>query len=194
MNDRRIQTAQKALEEVKMKAARGKFLSSGRVDDPNDVSTVLQQILVFGNSPLIRWQIERAKVVPVRSLNEAVSTAADRRRATRSTYPQDCYRNAIKVSKKLGAVYCEGWVSGSGLAFIRHAWNCLDGTYFDVTAEQFLKWTPDSTIYVMTLAVPAEEGQALWKQRNGCECYGGEMLSGVYWRNYVENSTEVTRS
>ena len=70
----------------------------------------------------------------------------------------------------------------------------LDGTYFDVTAEQFLNWTPDLTIYVMTLAISAEEAQALWKQRSGCECYGGEMLSGVYWRNYVENSTEVTRS
>jgi hypothetical protein len=191
MDNDYIRAAQKALEKVKRKAAQGKFLSSWRVEDPNDLSAVLQQILVFGKSPVIRWQIEQARIVPVRPLKEALPIAADRRRGTRNTYLKECYINAIKVSKKLGARYCEGWVSDSGMPLIRHAWNCLGDTDFDVTAEQFLNWTLDSSIYVMTLALSAEEALSLWKQRNGHDCYGGEILSGVYWRKHVENSAEV---
>ncbi|MGO9570540.1 MAG: hypothetical protein ACLP5H_23665 [Desulfomonilaceae bacterium] len=194
MDNDYIKAAQKALEEVKQKAAQGKFLSSYRVEDLNDVSSLFQEFLMFGKDPVVRWQIEQARIVPVSPLKEALPLAADHRRATRSTCPQDCYRNAIKVSKKLGAMYCEGWARGSGLPFIRHAWNCIDETHFDVTAEQFLNWTLDSSIYVMSLALPAEEALALWKQRRSYEPYGGEILSGIYWRNYVENSTEVTKS
>ena len=69
----------------------------------------------------------------------------------------------------------------------------MNESHFDVTAEQFLNWTPDLTIYVMTLAISAEEAQALWKQRRDFDFSDGEVLSSIYWRNHVKNSTEVTR-
>jgi hypothetical protein len=184
MNNDSLNKAQKALEAVKQKVAQGQFLSSYRVEDPNDISAVFQHFLMLGQSPVERWQIEQAKVVPVRSLKEVVLSAADRRRAIRNSYPQDCYRNAIKVSKKLGAMYCEGWVNHSGMPLIRHAWNCVNESHFDVTAEQFLNWKPDLTIYVMALAISAEEAQALWKQRNCFDFSGGEVLSSIYWRKH----------
>lgn len=194
MDNDYIKSAQKALEEIKRNVAQGKFISSFTIGDHDDNFAVFQRFLIIGDSPVVRWQIEHARIVPVISLKEAVHSAADRRRAIRNTYQKDCYRNAIKVSKKLGAMYCEGWVSQSGMPLIRHAWNGLDESYFDVTAEQFLNWTPDLTIYVMTLAISAEEAQALWKQRSGFDFSDGEVLSSIYWRNYVKNSTEVPRS
>ena len=109
MDEDYIKSAQKALEEIKRKAAQGKFISSFRVGDHDDNFAVFQHFLIIGDSPVVRWQIEQAQVVQAISLKEAVHSAADRRRAIRNTYPKDCYRNAIKVSKKLGAMYCEGW-------------------------------------------------------------------------------------
>jgi len=184
MNNDSLNKAQKALEEVKQRVAQGNFISSYRVGDHDDNFAVFQRFLIIGDSPVVRWQIEHAQVVQAISLKEAVHSAADRRRAIRNAYPKDCYRNAIKVSKKLGAMYCEGWVSQSGMPLIRHAWNGLGESYFDVTAEQFLNWTPDLTIYVMTLAISAEEAQALWKQRSGFDFSGGEVLSSIYWRKH----------
>lgn len=53
-------------------------------------------------------------------------------------HPNQCHDNAYWVSAKLwerGCMYCEGYLNGT----LAHSFNCIDGQYFDVTAEKFFE-------------------------------------------------------
>ncbi|SDF95572.1 hypothetical protein SAMN05421827_102240 [Pedobacter terrae] len=61
-----------------------------------------------------------------------------------------CMENAIICGKVWNAEFVEGILKttlkdGTGV-FVAHAWNCLNGTYFDVTRDFFLcKIDPENT-------------------------------------------------
>jgi len=51
-------------------------------------------------------------------------------------HPNQCHDNAYWIAGKLwreGCVYCEGYLNGS----LAHSFNCIDGKYFDATAEKY---------------------------------------------------------
>ena len=50
-------------------------------------------------------------------------------------HPNQCHDNAFWIAGKLwekGCVYCEGYLDG----WMAHSFNCIDGKYFDATAEK----------------------------------------------------------
>ena len=49
--------------------------------------------------------------------------------------PNDCHNNAFLITRDFwekGVEYCEGYIHNGVLA---HSFNCIDGKYFDATAE-----------------------------------------------------------
>lgn len=50
-------------------------------------------------------------------------------------YPKNCWNNSAKLTQKFPETqYCEGWILVQGIP-IEHAWNRINGRYFDPTIK-----------------------------------------------------------
>jgi hypothetical protein len=186
-----LQEARIVLEEIKQRAAAGDFPKSVTTFC-DDISTVLKPLQSTARFPEMAWQIQQAQVIEVKPISEVIPTALDRHRAKRNTHLMGCYFNAVKVCRKLGAAYCEGWVvkPTTGMP-LRHGWNRLNGDFFDVTGEQFFEDFKDC-LYVLSFETSSQEAQELWKYAKN-QCFGNPFLAAAYWERERERSVVQKR-
>lgn len=70
---------------------------------------------------------------------------------------KECYRNAGKLAMDVpGVDYIEGEISYHGIP-IEHAWNKIDGKYFDITKDILFPKNSDYAEYVKIIELPAKE-------------------------------------
>jgi hypothetical protein len=174
-----LQKAGIVLEEIKQSVAAGDFPNSINVSC-NGIFSGFILLKLLARFPEMSWQIQQAQIIEVNPVSEVIATARDRHRAKRNTHMKSCYFNAVKVCRKLGAAYCEGWVVSPRNGFlIRHAWNRLNGDFFDVTGEQFYGDFEDR-LYVASFETDPQEAQELWKYARN-KFFGNPFLATAYW-------------
>ncbi|MGO9117212.1 MAG: hypothetical protein ACLQPD_06320 [Desulfomonilaceae bacterium] len=174
-----LQESRIALEEIKQRAAAGDFPESVTISC-DDISSVLKPLQSLARFSEMAWQIQQAQIIEVKPVSEVVPTARDRYRAKRNTQVCVCYFNAVKVCRKLGASYCEGWVAKPTTGYLlRHAWNRLNGHFFDVTGELFYEDFKD-LLYILSFETDSQEAQELWKYAKN-KLFGNDRLATAYW-------------
>lgn len=181
-----LQEARIVLEEIKQSAAAGDFPKSVTIFR-DDISTVLKPLQSTARYPEMSWQIQQAQIIEVKPISEVIPRARDRYRAMGNTHMKQCYFNAVKVCRKLGVAYCEGWVVSPRNGFlIRHAWNRLNGHFFDVSGEQFFEDFRDR-LYVVSFETGSQEAQDLWNYAKN-DVFGNGFLATAYWEKEQERS------
>jgi hypothetical protein len=175
-----LQEAKRILEEIKQRASAGDFPESLTISC-DDISSVLKPLQSLARFPEMAWQIQQAQIIEVKPISEVIPTPRDRYRAKRNTHLKGCYFNAVKVCRKLGASYCEGWVvkPTTGMP-LRHAWNQLNGQFLDVTGELFYDDFKD-LLYILSFKTGSQEAQELWKYAKN-QFFGNDLLATACWQ------------
>lgn len=98
------------------------------------------------------FQRKNAKPVDVVKTKDVLTPAQIRAISRLEIIPKQCYVNAARVAQIIpGAKYVEGHVMVMNIIPIDHAWNELNGKYFDVTADIALKGNSKMSDYTSVL-------------------------------------------
>lgn len=165
----------------------------------------IEFLLVHKGHPYRHWEIEHAEWIRLSPLDVAVRDENMLKNVGKGFLPNPdydlvyqssevltahSYGNAQKTARKLNAKYCEGFLHITGTLFVDHAWNSLEGLYFDVTqqlADHRLLGVTGGYL-LKTLEIDLGVMEALIKVREAEPNQEGKsrQLTPYYLREYVQ--------
>ena len=119
---------------------------------------MLCEKLQRGSKKHAYWQkvVRNQKDVPIRSVWQALPLPMmSKLLGNIRPKKKECYKNALLVAQYLHCDYVEGYVNIGGLP-IEHAFNKMNGSYFDVTLELALGDKVDKYEYTSIMELDRE--------------------------------------
>lgn len=121
----------------------------------------LQQLAGLTNgeqSKYFQSRVERAKPIEVGLIKDILTKEQLKKIENFSAETKQCYMNAAKITQTLPECkYVEGQVMIFNSLPIEHAWNEIDGKYFDITAELALEGKSEMSDYVSMFELSNKE-------------------------------------
>lgn len=136
-------------------------------------------------SALYKQKLKDANSVDIVSLKDVFTDEEIRaiKRYVRPR-PKECYRNAYNLAdyfRDKGVKYVEGYLNVHGLP-IEHAFNELDGVYFDCTIELALNKNVTDDTYVSIGEFDVDEVREVLLQNK----FYGQIYETIFLNNYKE--------
>lgn len=164
-------------------------------DDVNFSSKIVNDYLkVIASSGLhekqlafFQWQIANSKVVKPVHTNKIENPQVKKINEKYPPLPKACYLNASHLALNVpGCIYVEGIVSFNGIP-IDHAWNKINGKYFDSTYDIALEGHTPFDEYLAIIELDKDELKKYQKQGSEYE----SLISKVYRDKYEIKKSDI---
>ena len=196
-----VSLAREELNDLKRKILLGELTAQSHVKSafPDGIESMLDPFEWFAyavqrGDQYVEWAMRQAEVVELTPWERLFVDDQERQRLKQRLLQARQFGQAIDVSRITNASYCEGWIITSLFQNlpIKHAWNSVSGSYFDVQLEiaREARNDPPSPIYILAHQINSAETIEISKEfaEELSGIFFGE-LGRVYWKERIRGGS-----